>query len=462
MVITDPRQPGNPIVFANDAFLKLTGFDLHEIIGRNCRFLQGRETDREDVGRLRAAIADCTPIELELLNYRKDGTTFWNRLFVSPVFGSDGSLTYFFASQFDVTPERERVARLERGRRELETVAIRHDAELQASEQRLRLALQAGRLGPWLRDLATGHMIMSDSCKEYYGRPLEAAFTYEEMVASVHPDDRERRDAALASAIANGTPYDVEYRILTPAGEERWLNVRGQANYSADGTPVSFLGVTQDVTERRHADDHRALLANELSHRVKNSLAMIQAVIAQTLRKAGSLEEAGATLEARIRAMAAANDLLVNERWESASIIALLDRTLAPFGVADGAQFRLSGPDVRLSPRIAVALALALHELATNASKYGALSRVGGSIRLAWQIGGSRRPGRLSFSWTESGGPPVMPPTRSGFGTKLIQRVLAQETGGEIKITYLPAGVVFTAVVPLAEPANDEALPSTG
>lgn len=350
----------------------------------------------------------------------------------------------------------------ERDRSDLETAVFRHDAELRASEQRLSLALQAGRLGPWSRDLRTGHMIMSESCKEYFGRPSLAPFTYEELLASIHPDDREKRDAALATAIANGTPYDVEYRILTPKGEERWLNVRGQANYSADGTPVSFVGVTQDVTERRHAEDHRALLANELSHRVKNSLAMIQAIIAQTLRRAGSLEEAGATLEARISAMAAANDLLINERWESASIGALLDRTLAPFGVADRAQFRCSGPDVRLSPRIGSALALALHELATNASKYGALSRPGGSVRLAWQVGGSWRPGGLSFTWTESGGPPVMPPTRSGFGTKLIQWVLAQESGGDVEIAYLPEGVVFTAIVPLAEPADDEALPSTG
>lgn len=451
MLITNPRQAGNPIVFANDAFLKLTSFDRAEIIGRNCRFLQGPETNPDDVKRLDAAIAARTSIELELLNYRKDRTTFWNRIFVSPVFGSDGELTYWVASQCDVTLERERVARLEQDRSALETAVVRHVAELQASEQRLRLALQAGRLGAWVRDLETGHMIMSDSCKEYYGRPRDAAFTYEEMLASVHPDDRERRDAALAAAIANDTPYDIEYRILTPSGEERWLNVRAQTNYGADGTPVSFIGVTQDVTDRRRADDHRALLTHELSHRVKNSLAMVQAVVNQTLRRASSLEEADETLSARIQALSTANDLLINGGWETASMRALLDRTLAPFGIAEGTTFHLEGPDIRLSPRIAVALSLSLHELATNASKYGALSRPGGCVRLHWSVEDERRPRDLRFTWTETGGPPVVQPTQSGFGTKLIQRLLALEAGGNADIAYRAEGIVFTAVTPLAD-----------
>ena len=456
MLITDPRRAGNPIIFANNAFLKLTGFEWHEIIGRNCRFLQGLETNPYDVERLGDAIAARIPIELELLNYRKDSTTFWNRIFVSPVFGNDGELTYWVASQCDVTLERERVARLEQDRSALETAAIRHDAELQASEQRLCLALQAGRLGPWLRDLETGHMIMSESCKEYFGRPRDAAFTYEEMVASVHPDDRDRRDAALAAAIANGTPYDIEYRILTPSGEERWLNVRAQTNCGADGTPVSFIGVTQDVTERRRADDHRALLTHELSHRVKNSLAMVQAVISQTLRRASSLEEAGEILTARIQALSTANDLLIKGGWESASMRALLDRTLAPFGTADGTAFHLEGPDIRLSPRIAVALSLSLHELATNASKYGALSRPGGCVRLQWTVEDERRPRDLRFTWTETGGPPVVQPTQSGFGTKLIQRLLALEAGGNADIAYRAEGIVFTAVTPLADRNHED------
>jgi two-component sensor histidine kinase len=307
-------------------------------------------------------------------------------------------------------------------------------------------------MGSWSLDLETERFITSDGCKENFGRSLTAPFSYADLQAAVHPGDRAMRDEAVATAITDRIPLDVEYRLLTPSGEERWVQIRGQANYRADGTPLSIVGVSQDVTDRRRSDEHRALLANELSHRVKNSLAMIQAVVAQTLRKASSLSEAGDTLQARIQAMAAANDLLVDERWESASIRDLLHRTLAPFGVSDQGQFHLAGPDVRLIPRIAVALALSVHELATNAVKYGALSVEGGRVHLSWEVNvGPSGPPTLHFSWAEAGGPLVTPPAKTGFGTKLIERVLAHETGGSAQIEYRADGVVFTAVAPLPD-----------
>jgi len=445
MLITDPRQDDNPIVFANSSFSKLTGFQNHEIVGRNCRFLQGPQTDRAAISKIRAAIAERRPIELELLNYRKDGSTFWNRLLVSPVFDDDGALTYFFASQFDVTLERERLARLERDRDTLATEIARRDADLRASEQRLRFALKAGRMGSWSLDLASMQMTASDGCKENFGRSPEDPFTYEDLQAAVHEDDRQRRDDAVAAAIAEGTPLDIEYRVCTPQGEERWIQVRGQASYRADGTPLEMAGVSQDITERKRAEDHRALLAHELSHRVKNSLATVQAVAAQTLRNADSLSDAKSVLEARIQAMAAATDSLVNEAWEGAWLRDLLDKALAPFGTSDDSRFCLSGPDVRLPPQLAVSFSLGVHELATNASKYGALSRAGGVVDVSWQVSEASGGTTLDFTWTERGGPPVTPPARIGFGGKLIKRVLAQETGGSVHIDYPPGGIVFTA-----------------
>lgn len=453
MIITDPRQTDNPIVFANAAFSKATGFERHEIMGRNCRFLQGPEINRDDLAKLRTAIENRVPIELELLNYRRDGTTFWNRLLVSPVFNDGGDLTYFVASQYDVTLQRERLVHLERDRDDLESEVARRDAELIASEQRLRFALKASRMGSWSVDLTSERMIASEGCKENFGRAIPDPFTYADLLAAVHPDDRSKRDEAMSSAIADGTPLDVEYRFLTPAGEERWVQIRGQANHRADGTPLSLIGVSQDVTDRRRAEEHRMLLANELSHRVKNSLTMVQAIITQTLRKARSLDEAGATLEARIKAIAASNDLLINEHWQGASIRDLLDRTLAPFGITDGQQFDLSGPDIRLPPPITVALALSLHELATNASKYGALSRTGGLVRLAWEVVDETRP-HLHFTWTETGGPAVERPDRIGFGTKLIERLLDRQLGGTAEIDYRAEGVAFKAMVPLADGAD--------
>lgn len=457
MLITDPNQADNPIVFVNEAFSRLTGYGHQEIIGRNCRFLQGPDTDRGDVARLRDAIAARTPIELDLLNYKKDGATFWNRVLVSPVFDGEGQLSYFFASQFDVTLERERLSRLERERVDLESEVARRDAELIASEQRLRFALKAGQMGSWSLDIQSQRMIASDGCKENFGRPVNEPFSYEDLMAAVHPDDRAMRDEAVAMAIAKGTLLDVEYRLTTPSGEERWVQIRGQASYRADGSPLSMIGVSQDITDRKRAEEHRALLAGELSHRVKNSLAMIQAVISQTLRRASSLEEAGEALQARVFAMAAANDVLVQQSWEGASLRDLLRRTLAPFGADDGLQFQLAGPDVQLPPRIATSLALGMHEMATNAAKYGALSVEGGSVRIAWEVGIEAHRRSLRLNWSETGGPPVSAPDRTGFGTMLIERVLTRETGGKAVIDYASAGVLLTVDVPMLGDDGDGA-----
>jgi PAS domain S-box-containing protein len=450
MLITDPNQPDNPIVFANAAFTKLTGFAHHEVIGRNCRFLQGPETDRGEVARLRAAITAREPIELELLNYRKDGETFWNRLLVSPVFDEDGKTTFFFASQFDVTLERRRLDQLQRDRADLEAEVGRRTSDLVESESRLRFALDAAQLGSWSLDLATERITVTDGSKANFGRRRDEPLSYDDIREAVHPDDRARRAEALRVALEETSEYDVEYRIITPAREERWLAVRGQVFRRADGSPLLLVGVSQDISERKRAEEHRALLANELSHRVKNVLATLQAIVGQTIRNATSLEEAGETLSSRIQALDAANDLLINGRWESAEMRDLVDRALAPFGSASTDRFRVAGPTLRVPPKVAVGLALALHELATNAAKYGALSSVDGHVELAWTM---RDDAVLEIRWEEVGGPPVEPPTRTGFGSQLIKRVLASEIGGSVELDYPASGVRFTAIAPLREAA---------
>ncbi|WP_294641751.1 PAS domain-containing protein [uncultured Aureimonas sp.] len=449
MLITDPRQPDNPIVFANAAFARLTGFGRDEILGRNCRFLQGPATDRTDVARLRAAIEARVPIELELLNYKKDGTTFWNRLLVSPVFGVDGELTYFFASQFDVTLERERLVLLQRDRDELEAEVALRSAELQASEERLRLALEAGRLGSWSVNLDTGWLTASDGCKAICGRAPDDPLSLEELRETIHPDDRALQKEAMERAIAEGTLLDAEYRLVLPSGEERWVQIRGQAHYRADGSPLLITGTTQDITDRRRVQSHRALLAREMGHRVKNTLTSLRAVVSQTLRRAKSLDEAGRTLTSRIQAMATANDLLLKEDFRSAAMDDLVTHTLAPFGVEDAERFHVSGPAVTLPPAAVSAFALALHELATNATKYGALSNEAGVVEIRWSVRRGKVARDLEVVWTESGGPPVSPPTETSFGTQLIQRVLAIEIEGSAEIDYRREGVVFTAVAKL-------------
>ncbi|GJE43697.1 Blue-light-activated histidine kinase [Methylobacterium soli] len=451
MLITDPNQPDNPIVFANAAFSKLTGYTHEEIIGKNCRFLQGPETDKLDISRIRDAVERRVPIEVDLLNHKKSGEFFWNRLLISPVFDKDGDLIYFFASQFDVTLEKDRMVRLQQDRDALEREVEQRSGDLARSENRLRFMMKAGRFGTWTLDLADWRLVASDLCKESFGRAPSDPFTYQDFLASVVAEDRERVEAAIRTAIERDADYDAEYRIHTPRGELRWIQGRGQASYRADGSPLTMASVTIDITERKRGEEHRRLLADELNHRVKNSMATVQSIAHQTLRNAATLETARHALDARLQSLAAAHDVLTRESWEGATLAEIVDGALTPFRTGAGDRFRTGGPDLRLPSRLALAFVMALHELATNAVKYGALSNETGRVILNWDIVDGTKPDRLWLRWEELDSPPVTPPTRTGFGTRMIERALAAELGGTAEIAYRPRGVVFTVEAPLPQ-----------
>jgi PAS domain S-box-containing protein len=448
-VITDPREHDNPIVFANAAFAKLTGFEREETLGRNCRFLQGPATSRKDVARLQVAIDARERIELDLLNHKKDGTAFWNRTLVSPVIEDHEDTAYLLVWQFGTTSEQPCPASCTRGRDNREITTACRDVEPRTSDSHLPFALSASQLGSWTLDPFTNEYQTCDRSKEIFGHPAVGPVTYEQLAATIHPDDRDRAAKAFKGAIDQEDQIEVDLRVLTPGGGERCVHISGGRDRSGKSTTPLLAGIVQDITSRRRAEEHRALLADELNHRVKNTLMSLQAVVSQTMRHATSVEEAAITLGARIQAMAAANDLLVNEHFESASIFDLFDRTLAPFGVEDGCRFSFKGPDLRLPPRLVVSFALALHELATNATKYGALSNAAGMVQISWMVVTDPDASRLHLVWTEKHGPRVERPTKTSFGTLLLQRVLEREIGGTAEISFLPEGVSFKAIAPL-------------
>jgi PAS domain S-box-containing protein len=242
------------VVFANGAFCRLTGYDRDEIVGRNCRFLQGPETDRETVARLHDAVAAAQPIELDIRNHRKNGEPFWNRLLMAPVHDADGELAYFFASQVDVTLERERLQGLETHNAALTAELAGRLRAQQDSDALLRFATQAGRLGIWDRDLRTDTLTGSDIFKAVFGRKPDEPLTHADVLESIHPDDRDRVAARLKRAIARGLAYDIEFRIYRPDNTIAWVHIRAQVMRGADGTPVRVAGIALDVTERRAAE----------------------------------------------------------------------------------------------------------------------------------------------------------------------------------------------------------------
>jgi PAS domain S-box-containing protein len=250
MIITNPRHPDNPVVFANDSFCRLTGYPREEIVGRNCRFLQGPETDPATVRRIREAVDAVQPIEVDIRNHRKDGRPFWNRLLMAPVFDANGALTYFFASQVDVTIERERLVGLQTDKAALEaelTARLRVDRE---RDRELDLAMRAGGLGAWSVDVQTRTLVASEAYKTLMGWPIEKPFTYEDRQNLIHPEDRDAVRAQSEATIREGADYHITHRVITPLGGVRWMEARGILVFGDDDTPLRIAGVTTDITDR--------------------------------------------------------------------------------------------------------------------------------------------------------------------------------------------------------------------
>jgi two-component sensor histidine kinase len=321
-------------------------------------------------------------------------------------------------------------------------------AQRRQAEERLKFALDAGRLGSWELDVETRDYLASDICKANYGRGPEDDFAFADLVASVHPGDRERMTAAIEDAIRHGAEYDIEYRVRMPTGETRWVHARGRTAQTADhGGARRMAGVSLDVTERKRAEERQKLLVNELNHRVKNTLVSVQSIASQTLRTTETPEAFREAFEGRIMALSHTHNLLTEQNWEGVSLREIFDFELEAFAARDRIDFDYAS-DVQLSPKATVALGMAVHELATNALKYGALSVPEGSVRVVWALESGDDP-RLRLTWTEQGGPPVAPPTRHGFGARLLEKGLAGELSAQVSLAYDSLGLVCTMRLPI-------------
>jgi PAS domain S-box-containing protein len=276
----------------------------------------------------------------------------------------------------------------------------------------------------------------------------------EEVIGrSIHdfltPASREQaRDRLLEKLKAGGTTSH-ELEVVSRSGRLLHWEINSTLTLDEAGKPVGLHAIARDITERRRAEERQALLVNELNHRVKNTLALVQGLALQSFRDGRDPLEARTAFQHRLAALAAAHDLLTRESWEGATLRGLTEGAL---GHLTGQEQRveISGPDMKLGPKAAVSLVLALHELSTNAAKYGALSVPEGRVAVAWNIDGDR----LRMEWRETGGPLVAPPGRRGFGLRMIERALAADLGGCVTMDFEPQGLVCRMEKLLAETAE--------
>jgi PAS domain S-box-containing protein len=324
----------------------------------------------------------------------------------------------------------------------------RREAALRESEARFRHMADSAPALIWMTD-AQGQITFANMHHDFmFGRPA-AEIHGDGWYQVLHPEDRAPFEAAFTNAFRERRPFRTEVRVTDRNEQIRWLRCEGVARLDDSGAFLGYTGCNVDITDAKLAGERQRLLINELNHRVKNTLATVQSIAAQTLRNAGSPDQAQEDLEARLFALSRAHDVLTREKWEGANLRSIVASAVEPYGHRGDKRFSVGGPDLRLSPRMSLALSMAFQELITNAIKYGALCNEEGTVDISWTVAPGKEGSRLVLQWRESGGPPVKAPARRGFGSRLIERSLAQDLDGEVTIAFAPTGVVCTVDAPL-------------
>ena len=295
-----------------------------------------------------------------------------------------------------------------------------------------------GKVTTWSRG---AEKILGYGREEAIGMAFRELFTAPDREAGAHTTELEK-------AKLQGRAEDTRWH-LRKDGSRFWSNGMTMGIYGPDLT--GLLKILRDETPAKLADDQRVLLLNELNHRIKNTLATVQSITEQTLRAGKVDPKIRRDLTSRLMAVSDAHNVLVDENWAGADLATIVHQALAPHDHPGVSRFAVDGPPVRLSPQQAVSIALALHELATNALKYGALSTSEGRVDLSWNLAHDQIGARqINLLWRESGGPAVTVPEKTGFGSRLIARTFAQESGGQARIDFLPQGVQCVMQLPLS------------
>jgi PAS domain S-box-containing protein len=411
----------------------------HEQFTEHLRFF---EVDGAPAARALVAevLATGSPVrDVERIVERPDGTRLVVSVNVDPLYNAKGELVGAVNCFLDITERKRMDAALETSR-------------LHALEQEQRLAATYEHAAIGISEIAPdGHFLrVNEAICAMTG------YSREDLLASklfryTHPDDIDPDREGFRKQVAGTLEfYSVEKRFIRKDKRVIWMSVRSSPVRDAADRLLYVVRVVQDITERKAWEQRQKLLMDELNHRVKNTLATVQSLAAQTARAARTPAAFRERFEGRLIALSKAHDQLTVHHWESADLRELLSGSLAPYTGAGSERIILRGEDIVLRPRAVLTLAMAIHELTTNAAKYGALSVPGGRIEIHWQpLSGEKGRTQLRIDWIEQGGPLVAVPDQRGFGSKLIEGSIAAELGGTARMIFAPEGLRCEIVIPM-------------
>ena len=321
---------------------------------------------------------------------------------------------------------------------------VRLEDALRLGEERLRLALDSAELGVWTQNIETGQIEWNDHAQRILGYGNKPAGTIGQWRERVHPDDLGRIAQAYRQARLSGTAYQAQHRIITPEGQVKWIQIHGKLIKGSEGE--MFTGIFADITEQKRSEENIRFLMGEVNHRSKNLLAVVQAVATQTAKS--SEEKAYVSrLADRILGLAASQDLVLEGHDRGINLNTLVHAQLRAFSDRLETRIQISGPAVHLNSAATQSIGMAIHELATNTLKYGALSDEAGIISIIWEYPG-QDDSMFKMSWTETGGPRADQPKQTGFGQLVIVNMLKASLKADVKLEYAPAGLVWQLTAP--------------
>lgn len=416
------------LISVNDHFCRIVGRTRDELVGMRMQDLTFADDLPENQRLFRHLVETGESFEIEKRYVRGDGSLVWVSNAVSAIRDDKGNMSQAVAISIDIG-ERRRAQDIER-----------HLASMIASSNDAILGI----------DLDMKITSWNAAAEKLYGYSEEEAVG--QTILMLVPDERRDEEPSILTQIKAGRivePYETQRQRKDGQLVEVLLSVSPICD--ANGNVIGASKTAQDITARKDAERLRSILVNELHHRVKNILATVIAIARQTIGRDKANHEDVEAFTNRLSSLSRAQDLLVHADWQQADLRAIVQQALSPYP-ADA--FAVSGPSVFLPPKAVVSLSLALHELATNAAKYGALSVLGGQVSISWKF---ERVGddRLTIIWEERGGPEVMPPARKGFGSTLVERLLAAELKGQTKFSYEKSGVICVIETEMSKLADD-------